>query len=59
MNRLDYEFDSWWYKNQESVKKRNLHTFSGLYRTTLGEEYYRESWKFRQMLLKNAFNIKK
>ena len=50
MNRkLDHEFDSWWYKNRTRVEKRNLHSFSGLYRTTLGENYYRDWWKFRQM----------
>jgi len=57
MNRkLDHEFDSWWYKNRASVEKRNLHSFSGLYRTTLGPEYYRERWKFLQMIRQTGFN---
>jgi len=57
MNRkLDHEFDSWWDENQERLEKTNLHSFSGLYKTTLGPKYYQERWKFRQMF-QHGINI--
>jgi len=55
-HRQKMRFDSWWYKNRARVEKRNLHSFSGLYKTSLGPKYYRERWKFRQMF-QHAINI--
>jgi len=50
INRNSHQFYSWWRKNRDGIEKRNLHTFSGMYRTVLGEEYYQSWWEFHSML---------
>jgi hypothetical protein len=44
------QFYSWWNQNKERIERKNLHSFSGMYRNTLGPQYYRDGWAFRQMI---------
>jgi hypothetical protein len=44
------QFYSWWNQNRGRIEQNNLHSFSGMYKSTLGPKYYQTLWTFHQMI---------
>ena len=44
--REGVKFDQWWRDNRMRIERNNLHSFSGLVRNNIGQDYYYTYWAF-------------